>query len=245
MKTMKLLFAVLIVLITFSSSLQPQPRLIFNAYGGFLIPTGDLGLEPANIPDSVYYLETNYGMTFGINLFTGEMKYAFDKKGHVRGVLGFSINGFMNPGELLTLGLGNVVRETMGIISLNMGGEYSFIPEEKISPFVGASFTTNFISGSNFDSETRFGMQFNIGAQLTISNHFGLVGGFKYDIANLIGKETNVNKFSSSWRELPLSDEEYTYHGNTLDAKTISFIQFYFGFSFLSGQPKKPREKVF
>jgi hypothetical protein len=246
MKTFKLIVITTIVLVVSINHMQAQPRLTLNAYGGFIIPLPDLGVNPQSIPDSTYYLEKNYGMKFGFNLFTGEIEYAFDKKGHVKGVLGISFSGFLNPEGIIFLGLfGRPVRESMGIISLYLGPKYAFLPEESLSPFIGGNFTINFISGDDFDTETRYGMQFNTGAHVAITRSFGFVGGFKYDISNLIGKETNVAKFTGTASKLPLNDEEYTFHGKNVEAKSISFIQFYLGFSLFFGQPKKPKEIVF
>lgn len=239
MKYFKFLFVVVFVLLTFTNCSYSQPRFILSVYGGGSIPTGDFGRNPAYIPDSTYYLETNYGMKIGWNIFNAEMKYAFDKNRHVRGVFGLSFNTFLNPSGILTFWYSTPVRESIGIVSTYLGTEYAFLPKERIDPFVGARFAANFISGDNFKSETRYGLEFTLGMDITASEHFGLLAGFKYDIANLMGKETKVAAFDVYSNNLPLSDEGYTYHEKTIDSKSISFIQFYFGLSFFFGQPKK------
>jgi hypothetical protein len=174
---------------------------------------------------------------------TAEVKYAFGKEGNFRGVAGFSYSGFLNTDELLTLGWANVYRDEMELISLYIGGEYAFLTKEKVIPFLGAAFTSNFFSGANTKAESRFGLQFNLGADIITGKHFGFVGGIKLDFANLFGKESNINKPTSGQ---PLYDDEYTYNGKTISAKSINFLQLYAGFAFFFGQPDKSKnEKVF
>jgi hypothetical protein len=242
MKSSKLLFIVFIVSIAFSSTLQSQPKLIIHAYGAFMFPLADLGPNANRIYDSTRYLETNYGMKLGFNILTAEVKYAFGNNGNFRGILGFSYSGFLNTDELLTLGWANVYRDQMTLVTLYLGGEYAFMTKEKVIPFLGAAFTSNFISGVNTDAESRFGLQLNLGTDIITGRHFGFVGGVKLDFANLFGKESNINKPTSGQ---PLYDGEYTYNGKKVSAKNIIFVQIYAGFGFFFGQPKKSREKVF
>jgi hypothetical protein len=238
MKSLKLHIAIFTLLAIFSNNLHTQPKFITHVYGGIIFPFADLGPTASRIYDSTKYLETNYGQKIGFNILTAELKYAFGKEGNFRGVLGFSFSGFLNTDELLSLGWANVYREQMGVISLYFGGEYAFMTKEKVIPFIGAAFTSNFFSGANTDAESRFGLQLNLGTDVIMSKHFGFVGGVKLDFANLFGKESDINKPTLG---KPLYDEEYTYNGKNVPSKTIAFIQLYAGFAFFFGQPKKPK----
>jgi hypothetical protein len=173
-------------------------------------------------------------MQTGLSL-GGEMKYAFDKKGHIRGVAGLTGNFFINWTEIATLGFVDTYRPTMGVVTLNLGGEYAFNTKEKIIPFLGAGFTFNFISGEHMISSTRYGFQLGFGADFVLGRRVGLVGGIKYNFANLIGKDSDTTKFSTNARELPLNDGEYVYQGQSIGAKNITFLQFYLGIEFIFG----------
>jgi hypothetical protein len=200
-----------------------------------------LGPNASRIDDPERYLETNYGMKIGFNVLTSEIKYAFGQKRNIRGVLGFSYSGFLNTDELLTLGWASVYRDQMTLVSLYLGGEYAFMTKEKVIPFLGAALTSNFFSGTNTNAESRFGLQFNLGADIITGRNFGFVGGVKLDLANLFGKESSTG-FSSGQ---PLNDAAYTYNGKNVSSKNIAFMQIYAGFAFFFGQPKKNQEKVF
>lgn len=239
MKVLRTLLTVMISVAAFTACLNSQPRIIFQIYGGVILPMPDLGTGAEFVADSTYYLEKNYGMKFGINLINAELKYAFDKKRHLRGVTGVSASVFMNPKDILTLGFTKTLRETFTIVSLYLGGEFAFLPEQKLNPFAGLAFTSNFISGDDFSAESRYGIQLNCGADFSISNKFGMVGGIKLDFANLFGKSTDVNKFDLNLINIPLSDGEFVYHGKSMPAKGISYFQFYLGFSYFIDRDKK------
>jgi hypothetical protein len=215
---------------------------VISLHGGFSLPTHAFGTEAKFVPDTSFYLEKNYGLKFGFHWFAGELKYAFDRGRHVRGVFGLSYSSFLNPQGILTLGFSHPLRESMNIFSFSLGGEYAIQPKERINPFVGTSFTANFISGEDFDAETRYGLQLDFGVDARFSNSVGGIGGIRFDIVNLFGKETDTSKFYLKYGSVPLSDGEYTYHGNSIKAKTISYLQFYIGLVFYLGQLVKPEE---
>ena len=232
-----LLFTFFIMLIPVL--LYSQPRCIMHLYGGFMYPTAQLGTNPSFAPSADYYLERNYGMKFGVNFLTGDVKFAFDKKRHIRGVMGVSLNVFTNPKEVLTLGFSSLVRTTINITSLHLGGEYAFIPADKFSPFAGVGLTANFISGDDFSSQTRYGLRITCGADFEVKNNWGAVAGISYDNANVMGKTANISSLKYGAPELPLNDAEFTHEGNTISAKTISYVQLYLGFSLFLGKPEK------
>ena len=221
--------------------LYSQPSCIFHLYGGLILPTGQLGTNPSFIPSDNYYLENNYGMKLGINLLAVDFKLAVDKERHIRGVLGYNGNIFFNPKEILNvIGMGvTVIRKNIEIHSFQLGGEYAFTPKEKYCPFVGGAFTGNFISGDDFSSQVRYGLRLTCGVDITVKNKFGTVVGISFDIANLIGKSTNINTLQYGTPHLPLNDDEFTLEGNTVKSKTISYFNFFLGFSLFLGQPDK------
>ena len=227
-------------LLLLTSDLNAQPKYIVNAYFALSIPRAEFGGDGNYITDSNYFLEKDYGMSIGFNYFTGEFKYAFDKNGHFRGVAGVSFSAFTNTTKTTSLGFSeDVVRENIHIFNIFLGAEYALLPKEVISPFIGSNFTANFISGSNFDAETRFGVEFNVGANVVKSETFGFLLGMKYSFANLIGKKTNTSDLGRDSTKLPLNDEEFTYNSRSYDSKGISYLQFYGGVSFFLGQPEK------
>jgi outer membrane protein W len=174
-------------------------------------------------------------MKFGINFLAGDIKLAIDPNCHLRGMMGLSLNVFTNPKEVLTLGLLSVVRTHINIVSFQLGAEYAFSPKNRISPFVGGAFTSNFISGDDFSAQTRYGLRFTVGGDIKIRNNFGAIMGISYDIANLMGKSTNINTLRYDVNQFPLNDEEFTLEGNKISAKTISYLNFYVGFSLFLG----------
>lgn len=240
MKNSKVLFIAFVTILTFNNFVYSQPRYILSFYGGFTAPLPQLSGQFGGSQKVAY--EDNYGMQTGINL-GGEFKYAFDKNGNIRGVMGFMGNFFINWSEVLTLGLIDVDRPTIAIGTWSIGGEYAFSPKEKLNPFVGAGFTINFISGQNIASETRYGFQIGFGADFAVSNYVGFEGGIKYNLANLIGKDSDTTKFETSL-ELPLNDGEYYYRGQHVGAKNISFLQLYLGIEFFIGGSGRGKKTV-
>ncbi len=231
--------------------INSQPKVILHLYGGLSVPLPQLQGDVPPAPIAITF-EKDYGMKLGIN-FGADGKYAFDKKGNIRGVLSFGYNMFINPGDYVSVAGTSSYRPTIGILTISLGGEYAFLPKERWNPFIGVDFTANFFNGSfkydpqiagipdiTLESATRFGIQVGAGADVTISKSIGIVAGFKYHLANLIGKDSDTSTFSVFLpTERPLNDAEYTYGGKTYDAKNISYFQIYAGISFFFGQPKK------
>ena len=239
MKYSKVLLVV-IILFSFNQIIISQPKSIISFYGGFSAPlpqlSGQLGTS------QVVAYQENYGMQTGLNL-GGEFKYAFGKNGNFRGVMGYMGNLFINWTEAFTLGLVDVDRPTIEIGTWNIGGEYAFSPKEKLNLFVDAGFTVNFIGGQRIESATRYGFQLGFGADVAVSNYVGIQGGIKYNLANLIGKDSDTTKFTTR-REIPLNDAEYYYRGQHIGAKNISFLQMYLGVEFFLGGSGRGKKTV-
>jgi len=250
---MKHKFTIILItalLFSFPSQTFSQPKFVLHLTGGLSIPLpqlqGDIDVSSVVAPST----EKDYFMKLGFNV-GADAKYAFDKKGNFRGVFGIGYNMFMNPGDLVGIGTSIKFRPTIGILTLSLGPEYAFLPKGKFNPFVGVDFTANFINGTfdyepqlspifnniTIESAARFGLQFGIGADIAIGKSIGVVVGVKYNLANLIGKDSDTSKLSGTTRAL--NDAEYTYGSKIISAKNISYVQIYSGVSFFFGQPKK------
>jgi hypothetical protein len=238
--------------VTLSLQAYSQPKFVLNLYGGVSLPLPQLQGEVATVPIATTF-EKDYGMRLGFN-FGADGKYAFDKKGNIRGVLSLGYNIFMNPGEYKSTISTYKYNPQIGIFTASLGIEYAFLPKEKYNPFLGVDITANFFNGSfdydplfpgipniSLKSESRFGIQFNGGAEFKISKSFGIVAGAKLNLANLIGKDADTSSLSTTTisSERSLNDKEYTYRGTTVSAKNIFYFQVYAGVSFFFGEPKK------
>ncbi|MBE2225701.1 MAG: outer membrane beta-barrel protein [Ignavibacteria bacterium] len=246
----KVLFTLLAAILTLTGSIAAQPRLVIAVTGGYNLPLpplkGTIDSVNSELGES-YFVKTGYNL--GLS-----GKYALDKKGRVRVTFGGSYNKF--SGEE-TYSHTNDVRlhTTMGIISANLGAEYSFTPREKTAPFVGLDLTGNFFSGkseetvtipttadhndpgtttTNLKSASRFGLAVGGGVDVAFNKSIGAVFGAKYHFANLIGKEYIA---TSSAGEYNLNDKE----NGSLKAKNIMYFQLYLGVTFYFNQQKKPR----
>jgi opacity protein-like surface antigen len=89
-------------------------------------------------------------------------------------------------------------------------------------------------------SASRFGIALGGGLDFAFSKNVGAVIGVKYNIANLIGKDSAT---STTTGEYTLIDKEFTVGNITIPSKNISYIQLYAGVSFFLGQPKKKMKK--
>ncbi len=232
------------------SNLQAQPKFIINVTGGYSLPLPQL---KGDITDSVARESGNsYFMKTGFNLgLTG--KYAVDRKGRIRLTLGGMFNKF-SLNEKYTHTNNVEVHNNITIVSANLGGEYSFTPNEKTRPYLGIELTGNFFSGkteetvtaattlaehdalgttiSTLKSASRFGLSAGGGVEVDFNRTIGAVFGFKYHFSNLIGKEYSASSVAG---EFNLNDKE----NGTVKAKNISFIQIFLGVTFSFAHKKK------
>jgi hypothetical protein len=258
MKLVKFTAAAILSLLIFSPYTFSQPKFIAHVGGGLSIPLaelkGDVDVNTVVAPKT----DENYLIRLGVN-FGADAKYAFDKKGNIRGVFGIGYNLMMNPVDII--GLGTIkYRPVIGILTLSLGPEYAFLPKGKVNPFVGVDFTANFINGSyeyepqmspiftnvTIESASRFGIQFGVGTDFVLGKNIGIVVGVKYNLVNLIGKESDSSKAKGNTRAL--NDKEYTYTSTTgtvvkVNDKNISYVQMYAGLAFFFGHPKKVVKK--
>ncbi|MGA2668991.1 MAG: outer membrane beta-barrel protein [Ignavibacteria bacterium] len=234
------------ILILCSASFS-QPRLILHINAGYSLPIPDLkGKLPGSETDN------NYHMSGGLNIGADGM-FLIDKKGFLGVVACFSYNEFSNyaDGYRQSIDTGFTTTQTlkMNIISTGVGLQFNAPKFHQVRPFVSALFTWNVISGSwlldavdtlpstenHQITESRFGLEFGAGAEVSLHEDFGFVAGIKYHMANLIGKDS----VGVSGYEYGLWDSQYTYNGKIIPAKKIQYLQFYVGISIYLMKPKK------
>ena len=217
-----------------------QPRFTMQFTGGYSLPLPDLKGEfgptratfTENNPDTATYYITN-GLNFGVY-----GKKAFGKGGNFRVVGSLIFNYFYQNKEYKDSNSFITNKLKLNILAVTLGGEWSFISKNsKINPFAGADIMFNFFSGSfhseegttttdlTLQSATRFGIQMGGGVDFRFSYNIGSVIGFKYSIANLIGKSEGTDVGTT----YALSDVRFGKN------RTISYLQLYAGVSFYFG----------
>ncbi len=249
-------FIILFFIVYSSNLIISQPKITFNISGGYSMPLQDFKTAvPGNGTDSTLFpYELRNGYNFG-----AVGKLAIGKKGNIKLILGFNFNGFTNSVDLPNVYYPeNNYRVTfishVNIITISLGGEYDFLPKGKINPFAGLDITANIWNGSfrfdnsgdtlplyypvNMKSEARFGLQVGGGVEYSLGKEIGIVAGFKYNAANLVGKgHSDASAIQPT--EVALNDKAF----NGSPAKNISYLQIYGGISFYfaypPGNPKK------
>lgn len=246
----KVLAAIFILGILSTYSIIAQPKFTIDVTGGYSLPLPQLKGTIDSVNSSS---NESYFMKTGFNLgLTG--KYAVDKKRKLRITLGGAYNKFTGA---QTYSHTNTIdfHTNLTIISASLGAEYSFTPKEKTAPFVGIEFSGNFLSGkteetvtasstadhdtfgtttSTLVSSSRFGFAVGGGVDVAFNKSIGALFGFKYNFANIIGKEYSSTSAAGVYN---LNDKE----NGTVKAKNIMFFQIYLGVSFYLGQLKKAR----
>lgn len=256
---MKKLFAsVFIFALIFTAGLHSQPKLTINLTGGYNLPLPHLKGDVASETDRDETYLTKNGFNIGL-----AGKYAVDKKGMFRITLGGSYNSFKGEGSYFHTN--NIeIHQKINIITAGIGAEYAFMPKGKANPFIGLDVNGNFFSGetetivtapesgtmldhdhpgtttAKLKSASRFGIALGGGIDLAFSKNVGAMIGFKYNLANLIGKAYDS---VSAAGEYNLNDKEHNSGTETIANRNISFLQIYAGVSFYLMQPKKIKKK--
>lgn len=246
MKKLVALFVVLAAFLSFNTNdTFSQPQIKVHVTGGYNLPLPDLKGDPLDSADRV----NTFGMKSGFNV-GADVKYYLGKKRNVGLTLSGAYNSF-SSGEFTTTGATNIGK--MNIITIGLGAEYAFMPKGKTNPFLGLELTGNFFSGNfkttptggteteaTLKSASRFGLAIGGGLDFTFNKSIGAVVGVKYNLANLIGKDSAT---STTTNEYALVDKEFTVGTTTISAKNISFIQIYAGVTFAFNHPKAVRKK--
>lgn len=163
-------------------------------------------------------ITNNYGGKEGMPIF-GKFKINFDKYSTVRGVASFTYSSFntfqsAQSGNIgvQVLNLNNELDTLLTSIeydynfsNMGLGFGIEIAPTsftKLVSPFFGANFCFNFMGGdisrteNRYDSVTtsfsdfRMGVNFDAGMEFKVSSKIGIALGAKYDLGNIILKNT-------------------------------------------------------
>jgi opacity protein-like surface antigen len=260
----KISLFLLVSFIFAAGSLLAQPKFTLHLTGGYGTPLGDFKTEVptdrrADADTLPYY--TKQLINFG-----ADGKLAIGKKGNFRAVLGLTYNMFSNntdaifradsTGALVTTNF----KPKVNVLSINLGGEWAFMPKGKVNPFIGASIAANFFSGEfefgqsvfvkgqqrdapmDMKSETRIGFIIDGGVDFMFSKQVGAIVGIKYHLINPLGKGAD-DPSEVGENEIDLGDAEHTEDGETIGPRSISSFNGYVGVSFYFGAPKKVAKK--
>ncbi|MBZ0201544.1 MAG: hypothetical protein IT281_07195 [Ignavibacteria bacterium] len=165
------------------------------------------------------FMRNNYGLKTGLSFF-GKAKFNFDKYTVTRGVVFAAFNTFntFEPSKSGNIGVTVIninnqldtvltsVNYTYSFNSFSFGLGFELAPTaftSKVSPYFGANISFNAFNGklsrteNRVDSVTtsfsdfRIGVDFDAGIEFKINSKFGLALGVKYDLGNLLLKNTN------------------------------------------------------
>lgn len=164
------------------------------------------------------FMRNNYGLKTGLYFF-GKAKFNFDKYSITRGVLFASFNTFntFEPTKSGNIGIPYIVGNEIDTALGGIGYSYTFntfsfglgielAPTSftgKISPYFGANLSFNAFNGKLSSTENRIdsvntsfndfriGVNFDAGLEFKINKQFGIALGVKYDLGNLLLKNTN------------------------------------------------------
>jgi len=266
MKKITALFLFSILLLSTNAFSQyALPKLTLNVFGGYGMPTGNFRqdvpptspLTESNRADADYFpYNTKQLINFG-----AEGKLSLGARGNFRTTFGVTYNMFSNSTDAVfridannTLGV-ITFKPKVNVLSVALGGEWSFAPTQKVSPFVGLGLAANFFSGKfefsqnvkvkgvirtapmDMKSETRIGVILHSGLDFRLSNSIGAVVGVKYHFINPLGKGAD-DPTEIGANEIDLGDMEHTEDGNYFPARTVSSVNAYVGLSFYFGMKK-------
>jgi len=165
------------------------------------------------------FMRNNYGLKTGLYFF-GKAKFNFDKYAITRGVLfaGFNTFNTFEPSKSGNIGVTVInINNQVDTVLSSVNYSYSFSAfsfglgfelaptsfTSKVSPYFGANIAFNMFNGklsrteNRVDSVTtsfsdfRIGVDFDAGIEFKINKQFGLALGIKYDLGNLLLKNTN------------------------------------------------------
>ncbi|MBN8585075.1 MAG: outer membrane beta-barrel protein [Ignavibacteria bacterium] len=234
MKKLVALFVILAAFLSLNNSTTfSQPQVKVHVTGGYNLPLPDLkGEYPADTNSMLQKSGFNAG---------ADVKYYLGKKRNVGITLSGAYNSF-SSGDISVTG-GSFITK-VNIIAIGLGVEYSFMPKGKTNPFLGAEFTGNFFSGNyktmptggteteaTMKSASRFGIGVGGGLDFTFNKSIGAVVGVKYNMANLIGKDSVTSTVNN---EYTLIDKETS----VTKSKNLSYLQIYAGVTFSFNHPK-------
>jgi len=137
---------------------------------------------------------------------------------------------------------------------VGLGFEYAFTYADKkkrsFIPFIGVEFLTSIITGMyrqtptnglpvpfTIKTDVRVGIGAGAGADWRFTPAFGMTFGFKYKLANLIGKKSEFLLEENKMNLLDESSPDLNTHLN--QNRSIAYMEFYLGACFFVGKSKK------
>ncbi len=226
-----------------------QPRTILQFIGGYSIPMGDMKgrfddnrlIYKNNADSNTYFLQNGYN--FGLIIKNAP----FRKNINLKITGGITYNYFSQKHDYSNASFQPfIVTYNQRIFTIALGGEYAFMTKRsKINPFAGAEITANFFSGQyveTYDSSntsntktlnptSRFGIQFNGGVDFVLGQRAGVVVGAKYNMANLVGRNSQGDTQSN----YSLNDKDAVISGVSYHSRNIFYLQLYVGLSVYLG----------
>lgn len=236
---MKKVFLLLVLAaMAFSFGNVYAQKVKLNVIGGYSMPMGELkGEYPADLGVDPAKYFTKAGFNVG-----GVGKYYFDKKNSIGVTLSVLYNKFNNSVDNPDLATKNM-KFSVSVVETGLGLEYRLPLKGWFIPFLGAEFTANFITGSaestniydavdsrSMKGATRFGMNGGIGFEMLAMPNVTFVLGAKYQMFNLIGKDTVSVGLGP--KEYGLNDKEYTDLLGKHSARNLGAIQIYAGVNY-------------
>jgi opacity protein-like surface antigen len=238
----KVLVLLVLAIMAFSFGNAQAQKIKLNIIGGYSMPMPDL---KGTFPDDIAKDPTPYLMKKGFNV-GGVGKYFFDKNNSIGVTLSVLYNAFSQSVDNPFVDVTNE-KFKMNMWQIGLGGEYRLPLKGAITPFIGVDFTANFIGGDIIETNiyggtenyaykraTRFGLNAGAGVEINAFSEFTIVLGAKYQMFNLIGKDTTLTGLGHN--QLGLNDKSYTETlaggSVTHSARNLTAIQIYGGFSY-------------
>ncbi len=194
------------------------------------------------------FITNNYGLKTGLYFF-GKAKFNFDKYSITRGVLfaGFNTFNTFEPSKSGNIGVQYInTNNQIDTALMSIGYNYTFNSfsfglgfelaptsfTNKVSPYFGANLSFNVFSGKLSSTENRYdsvntsfgdfriGVNFDAGIEYKFNKQFGLALGIKYDLGNLLLKNTNSGLADAIlWGKsnASLNDEEGSFYSTIYD----------------------------
>ena len=259
MSNLKFLLLSLLILCFCVYNSSSQSKFSVLVSGGYTAPLGDFHSE-VPLVDSVredwpYQMKAAYN--FGVLGL-----YPITKQKNLNIAFGITYTAFSNSIDILVPSSGTggnidagvdtgttlTINPKIHMFTVSLGVLYKFGLNKKLRPMLSFDLTGNFLSGTvdftssptslytstEIKSAFRGGFQLGGGFEYLINDYFGLYGGLKYNLVNLLGKSSENSTQTAS---ITLGDKSHTINGISRPNRTISYIQISFGASLYFQNP--------
>ncbi|MCX7832922.1 MAG: hypothetical protein N2490_01770 [Ignavibacteria bacterium] len=231
------------------------------------------------LTDSTNFMKQNYGVGTGFSI-NGAAKVNIDKYNTFRGIITFGFSSFNSfradksgqspfPTNQGFQTVSVTYSNSFTAFGLGLGLEVAPTSFTKVfTPYFGATFNFNFFSANltrsygrdslkaDFGPEFRLGAAFHGGLELKVSKGIDIVAGARYDLGNLLLKNTRSGQqdaINYGKTNLSLNDEEGQYYSNLHDPngvnktfyakkKSINWLTFFIGLNFYPSE-LTPKER--